>query len=923
MKKLNNHFYRLMLLVFLLISVAELSAQYTIYTSRTAWESALAALPTNNANFSGVPASVDLCTTASVSAGSHTISALSGCGGGQSLFVQNSQIFFSGTTGGTPNIQVSIPTSVAVGFDWQTSATSPTGYHNSLYFKASFSTGSIDQLLNETSTSGFFGIISTCGNLNKYVLHSALTNWQQYYMSNFSCSTTPFTNNPATMPVIQSSANSVCAGSPAVFSVVGGSLNQATQWVWYKNSCGTNSGGTQVGTGNSITVYPTGSAVYYVRGEGGCVNPGPCNSTYISTTPIWYMDADGDGYTVGPSICSTSSPGTGYIPYSNGADCNDNNWAVRPNAAEILGNGIDDNCNGQIDELIYCTTSSYYVGCYAPITNVMVGSINNPSTCEPGGYGNYTAQSTTAMTGDVVSITVSHTFNGVAVYVDYNKDGDFTDAGEKVITHNSGATVFGSFTIPTSLTAGPRRLRVVSDYFPVSDPCLTAYGNIEDYTLNITVPAPTTDTTTASACGSYLWTDNNTTYTQSGVYTGQTVNGIIHILNLTITPLTSDTTTASACVNYTWLQNNQNYTSSGTYSVVDGCVTHVLMLTINPLPTVTTNSVIACPNSSVSLSGSPAGGTWSVANPYTGPQTSFTYSYTSPEGCTNTSTTETISFYTMLPPTGITVAESGVSAYVSWVPTNVLNTFAIRYRFLGGTSWTTVNATGTSTTITGLSICSNYELQMQTTCSGGSSSAWSNSINFSTNATPPSSAINATVNNTTCTTSWTAVPGAAYYGTRFRRTNPIGAWSNATTNAPNKLLTGLPRNACYEFQVQSFCAGSPTGSAWSVSKTFCTAAAAPLKTVNGSDDYAQTMSIYPNPVNQILNIDIPVTDTKDILIRMMDIHGRTVKTEKLKLDGEEVLHFQMDVTSLAEGLYIVQVYKDETCVQLSKLTIQR
>jgi Putative metal-binding motif len=47
------------------------------------------------------------------------------------------------------------------------------------------------------------------------------------------------------------------------------------------------------------------------------------------------FDADGDGY--------TTSGVTG-----NPQDCNDNDPAVHPGATEILGNGVDDNCDGII-----------------------------------------------------------------------------------------------------------------------------------------------------------------------------------------------------------------------------------------------------------------------------------------------------------------------------------------------------------------------------------------------------------------------------------------------------------------------------------------------------------------------------------------------------------------------------------------------
>ena len=52
----------------------------------------------------------------------------------------------------------------------------------------------------------------------------------------------------------------------------------------------------------------------------------------------------------------------------------------------------------------------------------------------------------------------------------------------------------------------------------------------------------TENTTTISACDSYTWSNNNQTYTESGIYTGTTTNCLTEVLNLTITPtnFTSD-----------------------------------------------------------------------------------------------------------------------------------------------------------------------------------------------------------------------------------------------------------------------------------------------------------------------------------------------------------------------------------------------
>ena len=65
-------------------------------------------------------------------------------------------------------------------------------------------------------------------------------------------------------------------------------------------------------------------------------------------------------------------------------------------------------------------------------------------------------------------------------------------------------------------------------------------------------------------------------------------------------------------------------------------------ITVNPLPIVTAANVSGCEGTAITLVGSPAGGTFSVANPYTGPSTTYTYTYTNENGCSVTSASATI-----------------------------------------------------------------------------------------------------------------------------------------------------------------------------------------------------------------------------------------------------------------------------------------
>ena len=88
---------------------------------------------------------------------------------------------------------------------------------------------------------------------------------------------TPCSNpTPATL----GGTTTICQGETTTLSVTAGILNDATDWQWYTGSCG----GTNVGTGTSITVSAPGT--YYVRGEGGCVTPGTCSTITVTQTTV-------------------------------------------------------------------------------------------------------------------------------------------------------------------------------------------------------------------------------------------------------------------------------------------------------------------------------------------------------------------------------------------------------------------------------------------------------------------------------------------------------------------------------------------------------------------------------------------------------------------------------------------------------------
>ncbi|MFN6092153.1 MAG: MopE-related protein, partial [Bacteroidota bacterium] len=73
----------------------------------------------------------------------------------------------------------------------------------------------------------------------------------------------------------------------------------------------------------------------------------------INASTTYYADVDNDGYgDAGNTTASCDGAPTGYT--TTAGDCNDNNANINPGATEVCGNGIDDNCDGNIDEGCGC-----------------------------------------------------------------------------------------------------------------------------------------------------------------------------------------------------------------------------------------------------------------------------------------------------------------------------------------------------------------------------------------------------------------------------------------------------------------------------------------------------------------------------------------------------------------------------------------
>ncbi|WP_299180012.1 GEVED domain-containing protein [uncultured Aquimarina sp.] len=327
----------------------------------------------------------------------------------------------------------------------------------------------------------------------------------------------PLTSYTASVTA-EDAAGNVSGNGTTTFTTIDGSTTV------YCDSASTNVNDEFISNVQLNTINNTSGAQFYSDFSGISTDLNEGQAYTVSVTPTWTGTVYAEGYSV-------------WIDYNNNGDFDDAGelvWSKSPSTdssnsgsftvpsgtsetsvrmrVSMKYNAIPTSCEtftyGEVEDYtINLSTDGGGGGTIPPtgycdsngqitsdeyISNVQMGSINNTTTAEAGGYGDYTAITTNLSNTNTITITPTWTgtiYNeGYAVWIDYNRDGDFDDSNELAWSKSpsTDAVNTGSFTVPSGASAGATRMRVSMKYNGIPSTCESfRYGEVEDYVVVI------------------------------------------------------------------------------------------------------------------------------------------------------------------------------------------------------------------------------------------------------------------------------------------------------------------------------------------------------------------------------------------------------------------------------------------------------
>ena len=149
------------------------------------------------------------------------------------------------------------------------------------------------------------------------------------------------------------------------------------------------------------------------------------------------------------------------------------------------------------------------------------------------------------------------------------------------------------------------------------------------------------------------------------------------------------------------------------------------------------------------------------------------------------------------------------SAEISWIETDSTLSVNLRYRAIGAANWIEETNVNNPFTISNLTACTDYEVQVESLCNT-ENSGYTQSHLFTSDGCclPPDAMTISNLTGTAATITWTPITAAIEYNITL--TSPSIPTTNFTTSTNSLDLIGLQECTLYQVSIQTVCVGGTT-----------------------------------------------------------------------------------------------------------------
>jgi PKD repeat protein len=308
----------------------------------------------------------------------------------------------------------------------------------------------------------------------------------------------------------------------------------ATSWSWDFGDSGTSTLQNPVHTYNTMGTYTV--TLTATNSSGSDVMT---KTNYITVTspqaPVADFSASNVNPTTGENVTftdlTTENPTSWSWTFENGtpATSTDQNPVVSWSTAGTYSVSLTaTNAQGTdtetktgyivVAEIPYCDSQGNNWS-YEWIGRVQVDDLDNASGAA--GYTDFTSISEELIGGSNVSVTLTPEFSSTTyteywkIWIDYNGDHDFDDAGEEVFSGVGTAAVSGNFTVASGIDI-TTRMRVSMKWNATQTSCETfSYGEVEDYTVVINSGGGTAPVADFTAGATTIYEGDSITFTDT------------------------------------------------------------------------------------------------------------------------------------------------------------------------------------------------------------------------------------------------------------------------------------------------------------------------------------------------------------------------------------------------------------------------